>query len=583
MSHLIPNEIIQTIIARSDIVECIQSRITLSKRGNNFLARCPFHEEKTPSFTVNQSKQFYYCFGCGANGNIISFLINYDRLDFVNAVEYLAGQLGIELNYTNNQNQTLHNNHKNTYEVLQKVANFYQDSLYQHEEAIHYLKTRKLNKEICQKFEIGYASPNWHNLSSGIFRSNNIKEILFDHGLSIKNKNGNYYDRFRNRIIFPIHDIRGRIIAFGSRCLDGQSPKYLNSPETNLFYKNQELYGLYQAKQAKQNLENILVVEGYLDVITLHKFGFTNAVATMGTALNAKHIQKLLRFTNKIIFCFDGDAAGYQAAVRSIQITFPFLEDGIEIAFLLLPNQEDPDSLLNNAGAESFKHLISTKTLPINHFLFQHLAKNLNLKDAAQKAFFAKEVHHYLEILPSGFYRHLLIQQLAELLNVSLSELQKIKKFGLKEENLTTKAPMKSSSLKTILSSSHAHAINLLLINPRLASLSDYLSLTNLFPANSILLKLIHFFQKNPNSNIGHLLAEWEWPEEKEIIAELANQELLIPEQNLELEYLGTLKRIEIEEMNKKIQHLINKNKQNHLNHEEKRQLQLLLAEKHKQ
>jgi DNA primase len=347
MAEQIPRDFIDQLLNRVDIVDFIDSRITLRKKsGNNFFACCPFHNEKNPSFSVSQPKQFYYCFGCGAHGNAIDFLMQYDRLNFPEAIEALAKQVGMEVPKQSISPQQAEKAaaQQSLYELLAQVAKFYQSQLRTHNRAIEYLKQRGVSGEIAKSFAIGVAPQGWDNLLQKI--GQHAKQALLEVGMLIKKEEGGCYDRFRDRIMFPIHDRRGRIIGFGGRIIDQGEPKYLNSPETPLFQKGHELYGLYQALQANRQLERIIVVEGYMDVIALFQHDITYAVATLGTATSSSHIERLLRHTAEIIFCFDGDQAGRSAAWRALQVTLPLMRDGIQVRFLFLPEGEDPDSLV---------------------------------------------------------------------------------------------------------------------------------------------------------------------------------------------------------------------------------------------
>ncbi|EKD77123.1 MAG: DNA primase, partial [uncultured bacterium] len=360
MKNRIPKAFIQDVVARTDIVAIIQSRVELKKRGHTYTACCPFHAEKTPSFTVSQSKQFYYCFGCGAHGNAIGFLMEYDHLSFVDAITDLAQQLGMVIPLEANDAETA--NYDVLYTQLYNAQTLYEKELKKSSTAIAYLKNRGLTGKIAKEFGIGYAPNAWEFLSQSLGKNKSDREALATAGMLIEKNPGHYYDRFRDRILFPIRDVRGKTIGFGGRTLTNEIPKYLNSPETPIFHKNQTLYGLYETCQHHRKLNRALVVEGYLDVISLAQHEINYAVATLGTALNAKHIQLLLRYTSDIIFCFDGDNAGQKAAWKALTFSLPLLRDGLNIRFLFLPQTEDPDSCVRKIGKDAFEKLIDNAT-----------------------------------------------------------------------------------------------------------------------------------------------------------------------------------------------------------------------------
>lgn len=593
----IPTETINEIIARSDIIEIIRSRLNLVERGHNHIARCPFHEEKTPSFSVNGDKQFYYCFGCGAHGNVISFLMNYDRLEFIDAIEYLAAQTGVPLAVTENHREQAELNQ--TYPLLQQAANYYRKMLPMSANAMHYLKSRKLTATVCQLFLIGYAPSGWNNLQPNFKLSAVEQQLMVTHGLLISKKAGGCYDRFRDRIMFPIQDLRGRVIAFGGRAISEQNqPKYLNSPETPLFQKSHELYGLYQVRKANTKINSIIVVEGYLDVITLHQYQFNTAVATMGTAVNAKHIQKILRYTHTIIFCFDGDSAGKQAAWKALTISLPLLREGIDIRFLLLPPGEDPDSLLHTQGASYFKQLLQNPT-SLSDYFFQTLQQKIDISNTAGKADFIKQATTLLNTIPNEIYRHLLLQQLAKTMDIELAQLQALtqphrpvnSKIDNIEEKKRLALPLRplNSSISTARSQKFPKlapllhtALSLLLKKPELALNTQMESLSNLTSLkDSLFIKVLTIYQQNTMLSIGELLQRLDSAEEKQCVALLAAKELVIPETGILEEYRGAIACLIQQEQEQKIRFLIQKAKQGVLNENEKKQLQLLIESKH--
>ena len=418
MAGLIPQQFINDLLDRTDIVEVIDSRVSLRKTGRNYSALCPFHNEKSPSFSVNPDKQFYYCFGCGAGGNVLSFLMEYERLDFRDAVEDLARRAGLEIPEERAIDPKAEKLRKSLYAHLDRAQRFYQHQLRKHSErdkAINYLKNRGLSGEIAKQFLVGYAPPGWDNLHQTLVSSTDDEQQLIEGGMLIKKDNGKgSYDRFRDRIIFPIRDSRGRTIAFGGRVLGDEKPKYLNSPESPIFHKGRELYGLYEAKQANRNLERVLIVEGYMDVVALAQFGITYAVATLGTATSDTHLTKLFRQVSEVIFCFDGDQAGRQAASRALDNALPLMEDGRQIRFLFLPEGEDPDSLVRSEGKDAFEQRLDSAQ-PLTDYFFDSIARNINTGALDGKARLAKLALDKMQAMPRGLLYQMMVDQLAKL------------------------------------------------------------------------------------------------------------------------------------------------------------------------
>ena len=392
MAGLIPQSFIDDLLDRTDIVDVVNSRVPLKKTGKSHKACCPFHEEKSPSFTVADDKQFYYCFGCGAGGNALSFVMEFDRLDFLPAVELMAKNVGLEVPREATANPKAKQHRDDLYSVLTEADKFYRQKLRSEEakEAVKYLKSRGLTGKVAAQFGIGFAPKGWDNLIKAVATNDEKTKLLTDSGmLVIKPEEKKQYDRFRHRIMFPIRDQRGRTLGFGGRVLDDSTPKYLNSPETPIFHKGRELYGLYEARQALKEIPYLLMVEGYMDVIALAQYGINNAVATLGTALTENHLKKLFRYTSEIVFCFDGDSAGRRAASRSLDIALPEMRDGVTAKFLFLPDGEDPDTMVRNLGTEKFKSQIENAT-PLSEFLFEELTEGVDIETGEGKAKLSK-------------------------------------------------------------------------------------------------------------------------------------------------------------------------------------------------
>lgn len=569
MNSRIPQNFLDDIIARTDIVETISNRVHLKKAGKDFTACCPFHEEKTPSFTVSPSKQFYHCFGCSAHGNVINFIMQYDKLPFAEAVEMLANLHGLTLPQTesgNNTPQAPSNNH--LYSLMGKVASFFHQQIGQADLVQTYLKKRKLSAEVIETFNIGYAPNAWGQLLNR-FRQNSADLQLT--GMCLKSQHGKIYDRFRNRLMFPLRDVRGRVIAFGGRALvETDTPKYLNSPETPIFHKSQALYGLYEACQANKKLESLIVVEGYLDVISLFQHGFTATVATMGTAITQQHLQQLLRYCQQIIFCFDGDKAGYKAAQKAMNISLPIMRDGVSMHFLLLPEGQDPDSFIQNQGSAAFQSYLD-KAMSLEDFFFHNITQQADSRTIEGKSKIASIAKSMLNQVPHGVYKHLLNNRLEKLLGVKLTNLTK-----------PASTPKRSQPTKRSRLSPALLAIALLLQNPKLAALVPDVSSFETFPDEGIplLLRLIKHLQQHPDHQLGILLEHWRDQEGYETLCQLATVEHVLNLEASTAEFQGSLLRLKKSFHEQKIHTLMQRASQQPLSEQEKQLLLQLIADK---
>ncbi len=411
MSGRISREFIDDLLVRVDIVDLIDSRVPLKKTGNNYVARCPFHTEKTPSFSVNRNKQFFHCFGCGASGNAISFLMDFSHLDFVEAVEDLANFAGVDVRRESFglNVEFKRDDLSSLYLLMERVAVFYVEQLKLSSKAIDYLKKRKVRGEIARDFILGYAPDKWSALTERF-----EQQLLIDAGLLIIKDDGRTYDRFRDRIMFPIRDKRARIIGFGGRVIDDSLPKYLNSPETTLFHKGKEVYGLYELLEKNAKPQRIIIVEGYLDVIALAQYGINYAVAALGTAASQAHLDLLFRFTSELVFCFDGDKAGREAAWRAMEPAFSSLKDGRQIRIMILPQSHDPDSLVRDEGMSGFTERI-LRAHPLSDYFFEHIAEGLNLSEMEGRAQLISKAKPYLEKLPDNVFREMMFDRLKKL------------------------------------------------------------------------------------------------------------------------------------------------------------------------
>ncbi len=419
---LIPKSFIQDLLNRLDIVDVIERYVPLKKAGANYAACCPFHNEKSPSFTVSQSKQFYHCFGCGAHGTAIGFVMEYAGLGYVDAIEELARNIGLEVPHERNTGgEVPHKIAPDLYEVMQVATRYYREQLKGSARAIAYLKQRGLSGEIAAKFGIGYSPDGWQNLAAAF--PNYQDATLTQTGLVISNDDEKRYDRFRDRIMFPIINVRGQCIGFGGRVLDKGEPKYLNSPETALFEKGHELYGLFQAQKSIRNLQRVLVVEGYMDVVALAQHGVEYAVATLGTATTPYHVQKLLRLAEHIIFSFDGDKAGQKAAWRALENALPYLQDGKRISFLFLPVEHDPDSFIREFGRDAFEQRVH-EAMPLSTYLLREVGTDLDLRTQEGRNQLLQQAKPLLTAITAPATALLLRKEVAALSGVSQAELE---------------------------------------------------------------------------------------------------------------------------------------------------------------
>ena len=460
---MIPKSFIQDLLNRLDIVDVIERYVPLKKAGANYAACCPFHNEKSPSFTVSQSKQFYHCFGCGAHGTAIGFVMEHAGMGFVDAIEELARSIGVEVpREAQVPGQVQHKVAPDLYEVMQAATRFYREQLKLSDRAIEYLKKRGLSGEIAARFGIGYAPEAWQNLS-GITTSYQEASLL-ETGLVIEGDSDKRYDRFRDRIMFPIVNARGQVIGFGGRILDSGEPKYLNSPETVLFEKGHELYGLYQSQKAIRAKQQVVVVEGYMDVVALAQHGVEYAVATLGTATTPYHVQKLLRLAENVVFCFDGDAAGQRAAWRALENSLPQLLDGKRIGFLFLPKEHDPDSFVREHGSEAFENLMHD-SLPLSGYLLRELTSRVDLRTQEGKSHLLEQAKPLLSMINAPTLSLLLRKEVAALVGISQQELEalyNIKPVGNIPKRTTQKAGRPALSNTRVL-------LRCLLYNPNLA------------------------------------------------------------------------------------------------------------------
>lgn len=505
MAGRIPQHFIDSLINQVDIVDVIDARVPLKKKGHEYTACCPFHNEKTPSFTVSQQKQFYHCFGCGAHGTAIGFLMEYENMEFVDAIEQLAADHHIDVPREDSQVPQGPDN-TGVYKMLELAAEKYQQELKQSQRAIDYLKKRGLSGEISKDYGIGYSPDSWDFILKQGKSQAEIKDLATGGMLIEKNgQPGQYYDRFRDRIMFPIRDRRGRTIGFGGRILDQGEPKYLNSPETPVFHKGKELYGLFEAKKSVRNLDTIVIVEGYMDVVALAQNGIRYAVATLGTATTADQISLILRSVKKLVFCYDGDRAGKKAAWKALENTLPLMRDGYEIRFLFLPDGEDPDTMVRQEGQQAFEQRLQNAT-PLSDFLIRNLEQQTDMSSMDGRAHFAELAKPLLNKLPESIFK--------DLLNESIS-----KEIGLHNKRLVEQASAQKPQTYNAAETKGRHiritnvrlAVGLLLQQPSLVTkidIPDDLRHADIQGIN-ILFELYDLIRSTPELSSAAILERW--------------------------------------------------------------------------
>jgi len=570
MSKRIPQHFIDDLLNRTDIVALISARMELRRAGHEFSARCPFHEERTPSFTVSPVKQFYHCFGCGAHGNALGFLMEYDRLEFRDAVDELASMAGVEVpqEFVADAGR----DHRDDYALMERAARFYRESLAANPDAIQYLKSRGLDKDVVNRFYIGYAPGGWTPLLDRVRDS----EALVRTGLAIQRER-TCYDRFRNRIVFPIRDTRGRVIAFGGRVLGSaeDGPKYLNSPETELFHKGRHLYGLYEARQASAKLARLLVVEGYMDVVALAQHGLNYAVATLGTATTEEHLTTLFRHTSEVVFCFDGDNAGRQAAWRALERALAVVRDGREVRFLFLPQGEDPDTLVRAQGRAGMEALLG-QAKPLSQLLFDELCQQVELSSADGRAHLVELARPHLAKIRPGAFRTLLLEHLAQLVHMPRADLEALLRNEAAATNQRRSAPKAASGSLTPV----RRALLRLLEKPELAqSVERPERLREIeVPGSAFLSEVIEFLRAHPHYHTGSIVEHWRDRPEGAHLAKLARITLPVPEEGIEQEFRDAVERLLASSHERRLEQLLAKADREELSDNEKQELRALLS-----
>ncbi|MFL9755475.1 DNA primase [Vibrio cyclitrophicus] len=578
MAGHIPRSFIDDLLARLDIVDIVDARVKLKKKGKNYGACCPFHNEKTPSFSVSQEKQFYHCFGCGVHGNAIDFMMEFERLDFVEAIEELASFLGLdvpreqrsgEISTTPRANSE---QKRNLYDLMGGISNFYRSQLKisANKPAIDYLKNRGLSGEIVQKFGIGYVADEWDLVRKNFGQQKEAQDMLVTGGMLIENDKGNRYDRFRGRVMFPIRDRRGRVIGFGGRVLEDGTPKYLNSPETPIFHKGKELYGLYEVMQAYREPPQILVVEGYMDVVALAQYGVDYSVASLGTSTTGDHVQMLFRQTSTVVCCYDGDRAGKEAAWRALENALEFLKTGNTLKFLFLPDGEDPDSYIREHGKDAFEQLVQNAT-PLSTYLFDNLIElhKLNLGTTEGKSALRAHASALINKIPDSYFQELLEKLLDERTGFD----NQLRRARVHTKNPT---PQPHKELKR---TPMREVIALLIQNPSYADMvPDLSSVKGLqLPGLSLFVEVLDKCHAHPHINTGQLLEHWRHNKHEALLSRLASWEIPLDEDNQEDIFLDSLDNILAQCVEKQIENLQAKARSVGLSAEEKRELLALM------
>ncbi|SEA06822.1 DNA primase [Marinobacterium iners] len=608
MAGRIPQHFIDDLLARVNIVDVIDGRVKLKRAGKNYSGLCPFHKEKSPSFSVSPDKQFYYCFGCGAGGNALGFLMEYDRLNFPEAVEELAKLAGVDVPRDEGQpaDHQREQEIKRQFEALEHSNRYFQDMLRsssERERAIGYLKQRGLSGQIAAAFGIGYAPPGWDNLLQHFAHLENAAPLLEQSGMVIHNEDKQrYYDRFRDRIMFPIRDVRGRVLGFGGRVLGDDKPKYLNSPETPTFHKGRELYGLYEARKHSNQLERLLIVEGYMDVVSLAQHGIHWSVATLGTATTAQHLERLFKLVPEVIFCFDGDAAGRQAAQRALGVTLPVIRDGQEARFLFLPDGEDPDTLVRREGETAFSQRVS-QALPLSEFFFRQLSDEADLSSMDGRARFSNQALPLIQSMQPSLLKQMMLDRICEITGLSLEQISSVIDL---HQATSTPAPISAEKASQPASTHNPYqqirptpvrnkptqsehrnlvnqAISILLHRPDLARstapAADFVSIseTNI----GVLIRLLHYLQQEPKGSLGTLLVDWQDdPDHRAdlmLLNEISHLDPVMGDVDAARLLEDTLNRLLGRRHETLLDQLLKKSRQAPLTDDEKRELQQLL------
>jgi DNA primase len=554
---MIPRVFINDLLARTDIVGIVEKHITLKRRGANFYALCPFHEEKTPSFTVSSEKQFFYCFGCGVHGNAIDFLMSYSRLNFVDSIEELAALHSIDIPYSESQRQQdKHYQRRCMYQVMDSLNNFYQEALEQScaKRAHDYLRNRGLSEEIISYFSLGFAPTDLGKILRLFGNYSDNHKLLYDSGIISNTTRGTIYARFQERIVFPIRDFRGHIIGFGGRVIGNHIPKYLNSPETAIFQKGRQLYGLYEAMQ-NHNPQYLIVVEGYMDVLALVQHGIYFAVASLGTSITSDHIQILFRNTSDIVCCYDGDLAGRKAAWRTLEISLPYMTDGRKIRFMFLPEGEDPDTIIRKEGKLGFEKRLKS-AMPLSSLLFDTLLKMVSLSSREGKAQLGKLALPMISKIPQGTLRVFMRQELGNKLGILDDDRLELFMHSKVQKNQLLH-PRKRTTMRTL--------IALLVQNPEIASIVPIATVNKTLNSDiaglPLFMEIVSCCYKQPRLNTGQLLEIYRDTKFSTIIKRMSSWDHMISPKEVKSVFRDLLNNIWISEIEKRLEVLIAKDR----------------------
>ena len=582
MAGRISRQFIDDLLSRADIVEVVDSRVPLKKAGKNHQACCPFHNEKSPSFTVSQDKQFYHCFGCGEHGNAISFLMEFDRLDFVDAVEELASHCGMEVVREENtaspaeqrRQQQIYQQKQDDYELMSQISRFFQQQLKvatDKDIAINYLKGRGLSGEVVKRFGIGYISDAWDGMMNTFSRNGQANQQLIDLGMAISGDKKRPYDRFRGRIMFPISDKRGRVIGFGGRVLGDEKPKYLNSPETRVYHKGQELYGLHEAKQANKKLTRLIVVEGYMDVVALAQHGVDYAVASLGTATTFEQLQTLFRTVPDVICCYDGDRAGRDAAWRAMENALPLIRDGFSLKFVFIPDGEDPDSLIREQGQQAFETLLE-HAMPLSKFIFDKFLEDNPASSTEEKVALIDKLQPYIQKMPDSILRNAMIDEMASRFSVtSEKRMIELRKLNASPEKKMSQKRTKVTPVRL--------ALALLLEHPHIASSLGELSVLQPLTAPGIplLMQVLSVCQKNPDIKSPQLLEYFRGTEQGSQLAKLMCWQHHVEADAATDVFLDSIEKLLNNFVEQRAEVLLQKARTGQMTTEEKQELQAIL------
>ncbi|QCI22521.1 DNA primase [Buchnera aphidicola] len=567
MSGKIPKYFITELLCRTNIVELIHARLTLKKNGKNYQTNCPFHNDKTPSFTVSYEKQFYYCFGCNAHGNAIDFLIQYENLSFIETIEELAIMHGITMPFENTASNNFYFRKQKLYLLMERICKLYKKNINFTDIANQYLAKRGINKNMIDRFLIGFSSSSWNNFHKKLNINKEFEQELLTYNIISVSKKGYIYDRFQGRIIFPIQDYHGRIIAFGGRSLNNNLPKYLNSPETDIFHKRKQIYGLYQVKKKCLKPTYLLVVEGYIDVITLTQYNINYVVSTLGTSTTSEHIQILFQNTDVIIYCYDGDDAGKNAAWQTLKKALPYISDKKTLKFLLLPDNEDPDSIIRKEGTEKFQMRIKN-AITMSKFFFKNILKNVNLSSNDDKFYLSARALPLINTISSDTIRIYLRQILARMIGI-LDDNQFEKFLYEKEIKYTKKIPfqIKRTPMRTL--------IGLLIQNPSLAKIAPSITkFKNLkIKGLPIFLEILQTCLDNPNIKTGQLLELYRNTKIINVLKILARWDHMIIQKEIQNMFLDLLMNIYDKILEKRQEYLISKERIKGLKMREKKEI----------